>query len=59
MRLVPDLDRANPAGIAVLRSFPFGLLTMCVSLEAIFLSVIVLLSRDRQAAGSHPLTSRI
>jgi uncharacterized membrane protein len=30
--------------------FPFGLLTMCVSLEAIFLSVIVLLSQNRQAA---------
>ena len=29
--------------------FPFGLLTMCVSLEAIFLSVIVLLSQNRQA----------
>ena len=30
--------------------FPYGLLTMCVSLEAIFLSVIVLLSQNRQAA---------
>jgi uncharacterized membrane protein len=30
--------------------FPFGLLTMCVSLEAIFLSVIVLLSQNRQSA---------
>jgi len=30
--------------------FPFGLLTMVVSLEAIFLSVIVLLSQNRQAA---------
>ncbi len=30
--------------------FPFGLLTMCVSLEAIFLSVFVLLSQNRQAA---------
>jgi uncharacterized membrane protein len=30
--------------------FPFGLLTMIVSLEAIFLSVIVLLSQNRQAA---------
>ncbi|MGZ3453926.1 MAG: DUF1003 domain-containing protein [Polyangiales bacterium] len=29
--------------------FPFGLLTMCVSLEAIFLSVFVLLSQNRQA----------
>jgi uncharacterized membrane protein len=30
--------------------FPYGLLTMCVSLEAIFLSVFVLLSQNRQAA---------
>jgi uncharacterized membrane protein len=30
--------------------FPFGLLTMVVSLEAIFLSVIVLLSQNRQAS---------
>ncbi len=29
---------------------PFGLLTLCVSLEAIFLSVFVLLSQNRQAA---------
>jgi uncharacterized membrane protein len=31
-------------------SYPFGLLTMSVSLEAIFLSVFVLLSQNRQAA---------
>lgn len=30
--------------------YPFGLLTMAVSLEAIFLSVFVLLSQNRQAA---------
>jgi uncharacterized membrane protein len=30
--------------------FPYGLLTMVVSLEAIFLSVFVLLSQNRQAA---------
>ena len=30
--------------------FPFGLLTMVVSLEAIILSVFVLLSQNRQAA---------
>jgi uncharacterized membrane protein len=30
--------------------YPFGLLTLCVSLEAIFLSVFVLLSQNRQAA---------
>ncbi len=31
-------------------AYPFGLLTMAVSLEAIFLSVFVLLSQNRQAA---------
>lgn len=31
-------------------AFPFGLLTMCVSLEAIILSVFVLLSQNRQVA---------
>jgi CRP/FNR family transcriptional regulator, cyclic AMP receptor protein len=30
--------------------FPFGLLTMIVSLEAIFLSIFVLISQNRQAA---------
>jgi uncharacterized membrane protein len=30
--------------------FPFGLLTMTVSLEAIFLSTFVLISQNRQAA---------
>jgi CRP/FNR family transcriptional regulator, cyclic AMP receptor protein len=33
--------------------FPFGLLTMVVSLEAIILSVFVLLSQNRQAAKDH------
>jgi CRP/FNR family cyclic AMP-dependent transcriptional regulator len=33
--------------------FPFGLLTMAVSLEAIILSVFVLLSQNRQAAREH------
>jgi uncharacterized membrane protein len=37
-------------GLLSFDPFPFGLLTMCVSLEAIFLSVIVLLSQNRQAA---------
>jgi uncharacterized membrane protein len=32
--------------------FPFGLLTMIVSLEAIFLSTFVLVSQNRQAARS-------
>ena len=31
-------------------AYPFNFLTMCVSLEAIFLSVFVLLSQNRQAA---------
>jgi CRP/FNR family transcriptional regulator, cyclic AMP receptor protein len=38
------------AGTSIFDPFPFGLLTMCVSLEAIFLSVIVLLSQNRLAA---------
>jgi CRP/FNR family cyclic AMP-dependent transcriptional regulator len=33
--------------------YPFGLLTMAVSLEAIVLSVLVLLSQSRQAAKDH------
>lgn len=37
-------------GVPVFDPFPYGLLTMCVSLEAIFLSVFVLLSQNRQAA---------
>jgi uncharacterized membrane protein len=37
-------------GLTPFDPFPFGLLTMCVSLEAIFLSVIVLLSQSRQAS---------
>lgn len=36
--------------ISLFDPFPFGLLTMCVSLEAIFLSVFVLLSQSRQVA---------
>ncbi|GAA0933807.1 hypothetical protein Vau01_019040 [Virgisporangium aurantiacum] len=35
---------------AVFDPFPFGLLTMIVSLEAIFLSTFVMLSQNRQAA---------
>jgi CRP/FNR family transcriptional regulator, cyclic AMP receptor protein len=37
-------------GIPIFDPFPYGLLTMCVSLEAIFLSVFVLLSQNRQVA---------
>ena len=40
----------NPIGLRVFDRFPFGLLTMVVSLEAIVLSVFVLLSQNRQAA---------
>jgi uncharacterized membrane protein len=38
-----------PLGIPVFDPYPFGLLTMIVSLEAIFLSCIVLISQNRQA----------
>jgi uncharacterized membrane protein len=37
-------------GIAPFDPYPFGFLTLAVSLEAIFLSVFVLLSQNRQAA---------
>lgn len=37
-------------GIKAFDPFPFGLLTMAVSLEAIFLSIFVLISQNRQAA---------
>jgi CRP/FNR family cyclic AMP-dependent transcriptional regulator len=40
----------NTFGPSRFDPFPFGLLTMVVSLEAIFLSVFVLLSQNRQAA---------
>ena len=40
--LLPDGRRFDP--------YPFGLLTMAVSLESIFLSVFLLLSQNRQAA---------
>ena len=36
-------------GIPVFDPYPFGLLTMIVSLDAIFLSIFVLLSQNRQA----------
>ena len=37
-------------GVPIFDPFPYGLLTMAVSLEAIFLSVFVLLSQNRQVA---------
>jgi CRP/FNR family cyclic AMP-dependent transcriptional regulator len=42
LELVPGVHPFDP--------FPFGLLTMVVSLEAIFLSCMVLISQNRQAA---------
>ncbi len=42
LNTVPGLHHFDP--------FPFGLLTMIVSLEAIFLSCFVLISQDRQSA---------
>jgi uncharacterized membrane protein len=42
LNTLPGLDHFDP--------FPFGLLTMIVSLEAIFLSCFVLISQDRQSA---------
>lgn len=42
-----------PLGIPVFDPLPFGLLTMIVSLEAIFLSCFVLISQNRQAAKDH------
>jgi uncharacterized membrane protein len=39
-----------PLGLNQFDPFPFGLLTMIVSLEAIFLSCFVLISQNRQAA---------
>lgn len=39
--LIPGLEAFDP--------FPFGLLTMVVSLEAIFLAIIVLISQNREA----------
>jgi uncharacterized membrane protein len=38
-----------PLGVHAFDPFPFGLLTMIVSLEAIFLSCFVLISQNRQA----------
>jgi uncharacterized membrane protein len=44
---VPPLEGSGAGGFD---PFPFGLLTMCVSLEAIILSVLVMLSQNRQVA---------
>ncbi len=42
----------NLAGVLTFDDFPFGSLTMVVSLEAIFLSTFVLISQNRQALQS-------
>ena len=42
-----------PLGIPQFDPFPFGLLTMIVSLEAIFLSCFVLISQNRQSEKDH------
>jgi uncharacterized membrane protein len=42
-----------PLGVAQFDPYPFGLLTMIVSLEAIFLSCFVLISQNRQAEKDH------
>lgn len=42
-----------PLGIVQFDPFPFGLLTMIVSLEAIFLSCFVLISQNRQSEKDH------
>jgi len=42
-----------PLGIHQFDPFPFGLLTMIVSLEAIFLSCFVLISQNRQSEKDH------
>jgi CRP/FNR family cyclic AMP-dependent transcriptional regulator len=40
-------------GVPQFDPFPFGLLTMIVSLEAIFLSCFVLISQNRQSEKDH------
>jgi hypothetical protein len=46
-----DRDQRRPVGCGVdLRPISYGLLTMIVSLEAIFLSTFVVISQNRQAA---------
>ena len=43
------INTALRPGIVACDPFPFGLLTMTVSLEAIFLAIIVLISQNRSA----------
>jgi CRP/FNR family cyclic AMP-dependent transcriptional regulator len=42
-----------PMGLPKFDPYPFGLLTMIVSLEAIFLSIFVLISQNRQSEKDH------
>jgi CRP/FNR family cyclic AMP-dependent transcriptional regulator len=42
-----------PLGVPAFDPYPFGLLTMIVSLEAIFLSCFVLISQNRQSEKDH------
>ena len=46
------LDNVGAFGAHKFDKFPFGLLTMIVSLEAIFLSTFVMVSQNRQAKRS-------
>ena len=43
------INTGNVPGVKEFDPFPFGLLTMIVSLEAIFLAIIVLISQNRAA----------
>ena len=47
------LVNVAPFGVPHFDPFPFGLLTMIVSLEAIFLSCFVLISQNRQSEKDH------
>jgi uncharacterized membrane protein len=44
-----NVGALRPMGIPVFDPFPFGLLTMIVSLEAIFLSIFVLMGQGRES----------
>ncbi|MCU1621203.1 MAG: hypothetical protein JWL79_48 [Frankiales bacterium] len=44
------LANVGAFGLSAFDTFPFGLLTLIVSLEAIFLSTFVMISQNRQAA---------
>lgn len=48
--IVLNIEPLTSTSVGGFDPFPFGLLTMCVSLEAIMLSVLLLLSQNRQAS---------